>query len=181
VWWIDAVREREIFSNVTLTNSPSIFKDVTTNHEEFLGSLKHLELANLMECCDKHLHATVRCPWGCTEYLHKAESLALDIVFARYLGVALVTDCARGEVVVMQSACDDFDSWKDVTYILMNPIWRIVPSVAFFRMESHGCCCVEITKVAVSWIMFICQDTPGVCCQMLWLTNFPTRLLCHKQ
>jgi hypothetical protein len=66
-WWINKVREREIFSDVTLTNPPSIFKDVTMNRKEFLGSLKCLELANLMECCDKHLSATVRCPWGCTK------------------------------------------------------------------------------------------------------------------
>jgi hypothetical protein len=132
VWWIDAVRERGIFAEVTLTNPPSIFKDVTTNREEFLGSLKRLELTNLMECCDKHLHDTVRCPWGCTEYLHKAESLALDVVFARYLGVTLVTDCARGEEVVMRSARGDFDSSSDVSFILMNPKWRIMPSIAFF-------------------------------------------------
>ena len=122
-----------VFSGVTLTNPPSIFKDVTSNREEFLGSLKRLELADLMECCDRHLHAMVWCPWGCTEYLHKVESLAVDVVFVRYLEGNLVTDCARGEEVVIQSACDGFDSSNDVSYILMNPKWRIVPSVAFFE------------------------------------------------
>jgi hypothetical protein len=125
------VRRRGIFSGVTLTYPSSIFKDVTSNRKEFLGSLKCLELTDLIDCCDKHLHVTVRCPWGCTEYLHKVESLALDVVFARYLGGYLVTDCARDEEVVMRSARDDFDSTNDVSCILINPKWRIVPSVAF--------------------------------------------------
>jgi hypothetical protein len=133
VWWINAVHWRGIFSDVTLTYLPSIFKDVTSNREEFLGSLNRLELVDLMDCCDKHLHATIWCPWGCTEYLHKVKSLALDVVFGRYLGGHLVMDCARGEEVVMQSARNDLDSTYDVSCILMNPQWRIVSSVAFLE------------------------------------------------
>ena len=132
IWWLDVIRERAPFRGVTMATPPFIFKDVSSGRDALCGSLQRLVLRELMENCDKHLHATVRCPWGCTEYLHKAMSMPLDVVFQRYLGADLLIDAKRGCHIVMGSARNDYDDPTDVSLILMNAEWRIMPSVAFW-------------------------------------------------
>lgn len=58
-------------------------------------------LADLRDSCNKYLLPTVLCPYGCTEYLHKCESVPMDLVFPKYLSKVRLKICAESKKKIM--------------------------------------------------------------------------------
>jgi hypothetical protein len=103
----------------------------------------------LADACNEHLYATVWCPWGESEYLHKCGSVPLDLVVCRLFG-----DCIRTVVgnarMALQKVTGILDDFLDGNYacILYNPAWQVRPSIAFIngvpvvltcRKHNRGC------------------------------------------
>ena len=109
-----------------------IFKEITEMRSELMQSLKELKLGDLMWNVNRYLFPTILCPWGCSEFPHKIELLPLDVVFTRYLGpgVPMVT---RGFTSTsrLKGSRDDYVDVSREICLLMNPAWRVMPSIAF--------------------------------------------------
>jgi hypothetical protein len=132
-WWIDDFMRLHGGNEAISMESPkAIFDELSDSRMELMKSLKELKLGELMKSVNKHLFPTILCPWGCSEFPHKIELLPMDIVFLRYLGpgVAMVT---RGTTTAtqMKGSRDDYVNVEKEIYLLMNPAWRVMPSIVF--------------------------------------------------
>ena len=75
------------------------------------------------------------CPWGCSEFLHHAGTINLDIVLQRYLCKCYLLD-VNDAMTKIEPARDDYireceryyDKW------LENNAWRILP-IIIMKME----------------------------------------------
>jgi hypothetical protein len=139
-WWIDDFRSMHSgHEEISLWMPKPIFEEISEKRFELMKSLKELKLGDLMKSVNAHLYPTILCPWGCSEFPHKTESLPLDVVFFRYLGpgVPMVT---KGTTVAtkLKGSRDDFVDLSREIYMLMNPAWRVAPSIAFD--EDRGPC-----------------------------------------
>jgi hypothetical protein len=85
----------------------------------------------------------IQCPWGCTEYYHKAELFDFSSVYLRFLGSMLKV--LKGSTVdALESVKEDYiDS---IDYLLLNPDWPITP-------------CVVISSDRCPYVL-VCQDHP---------------------
>jgi predicted GIY-YIG superfamily endonuclease len=116
------------YESVTIEQPTAKFKDVTHPARKLRRSISELRLADLAETLTEHLVPTVRCPWGCTEFYHKSVQFDLMTVMLRYLGPELKVIGTLKDVNIKSSREDYFDS---IDYLMMNPRWKISPSVAF--------------------------------------------------
>lgn len=77
-WWLSSVSMLD-GGPISLQNPSPLFCDKTLETNTFqsaISSLKWMELAKEM---DKHLaYPEVRCPWGCSEFLHKCNKLSFE-------------------------------------------------------------------------------------------------------
>ena len=86
-WWICAVTECiPPLADVTLASPIAIFSDITDRKEEFELSLKDDRAAEMKRVCNNHLMPLVWCPWGCSEFYHKCETVSLDLVMRKLFG-----------------------------------------------------------------------------------------------
>ena len=152
-WWRNALRRSGyyggVYNDITMDLPVSVFKDVTNDRNEFSSILKRLRMKELKSGCDKHLKSLVRCPWGCTEFLHKADSIPLDVVLRRYLGVNLVVTCKADDHLIVRGAREDYMVAGDEALLLCNPEWKIRPSLAF--VNQCGPC------------VLVCRNHKGGC------------------
>ena len=136
-WWIRNITELGgVFSEyeeVTVTSPVSIFRDVTFARNDMKRSIAELRLADLVQSMNKYMLPTVRCPWGCTEYYHKAETFDFASVYLRFLGPLLKVPRWSSETYVRGVREDFIDS---LDYLLMNPCWAITPCVV---IGADGC------------------------------------------
>ena len=77
---------------------------------------------------NEHMHAVVRCPWGCMDYYHKVDNFCMMSVYHQYLGSSLVT-LGNMKSQALSSTRDNYIMVKD--RVLFNPAWEIVPLFAF--------------------------------------------------
>jgi hypothetical protein len=108
--------------------------DVTDARKRFVNArsdLGEVGWAEISEIIESSLTIpTVRCPWGCGEFLGRTNHLALDVFWKRYLDVVIPYSkaselaCNRGfrEDLLSKEAC-----------ILGNKKWKCMPSVAFIN------------------------------------------------
>lgn len=131
-WWIDNISELngvlEEYSNVTLSTPPSIFRDVTFERNAMKTSIRDLRLADLVNTMNNYMFSTVRCPWGCTEYYHKAQTFDLPSIYLHFLGSKLKVPTGTTDIYVGSAREDFVDS---IDFLLMNPKWPITPCVVF--------------------------------------------------
>ncbi len=84
-FWIDAVQERiPTLMDVSLDDPIPYFLEITGHRKDFQKHLDELLLGNLMKAIDKYLLPTVKCPWGCSEYIHKVGIIPYNIIMQRY-------------------------------------------------------------------------------------------------
>ena len=103
-WWINPLKSmyRNVFNSISLSSPSPIFRDATTDMKAFAHGIdftrtNKMGLADLRDACNKYLLPTVSCPYGCTEYLHKCESVPMDLVFQRYLSKVRLKICAESK------------------------------------------------------------------------------------
>ena len=108
-WWLNSLKESFplIFGNITLTHPVPVFQDITANIEEWNGDINSYLLSKLRDTCNKHLVPTVKCPWGCSEFIHKVGYLPIDIVFQRFLQKCSVKMFSKKDIKNVISARED--------------------------------------------------------------------------
>ena len=116
------------YRGITLLVPSPIFTDVSSPRDKLLDSIQRLQLADLILMVNEHMHAVVQCPWGCTDYYHKANKFCMMSVYHQYLGLSLVT-LGKMKSQALSSIRDDYITVKD--WVLFNLAWEIVPSIAF--------------------------------------------------
>ena len=62
-----------------------IFIDKTTDSHHFNQQIHTDKLAYIAEACNKYLFPTVLFPWGCSNYMHQAGTLKIDLMIQRFL------------------------------------------------------------------------------------------------
>jgi hypothetical protein len=76
-WWIQAMIEMTglmgSYRSMTLMTPHSKFRDVTLTRNVMKDCIQELQLADIVQTMNRYLLPMIWCPWGCTEYYHKAE------------------------------------------------------------------------------------------------------------
>ena len=100
VWW-----SCDNWRSITLEEPSSYFVEVSIDQQRLQNAIEELRLVELCKVVDRYLAVpTVKCPWGCQEYLHKTQWVPLDIVFEHFFqelsvlkySSATDRDCMRG-------------------------------------------------------------------------------------
>ena len=97
-------------------------------------------LSRIASSCNTHLLPKILCPWGCSEFNHKAGYLDFDIVWQRYLQKCIiVTINPSFNIIFVQSARDDYIRFNnEYECWLLNPKWKVKPSISF--LDGKGPC-----------------------------------------
>jgi predicted GIY-YIG superfamily endonuclease len=137
-WWIDDFRMLRGWGERICMEVPKpVFDEITDTRSALLRSLNALRLGDLMHHVNQYLFPTIMCPWGCSEFPHKVELLPMDVVFFRYLGpgVRMVTKDANRTIRLKGSRDDYVDCIREI-HLLMNPAWKVMPSIAFDSVKG---------------------------------------------
>lgn len=77
LWWITKVQT--IDPDLTLEYPEPKFVLATDQYNELMEAIGELKWLSLSKAIDKHLsHPSVRCPFGCSEFLHKTNKVAFE-------------------------------------------------------------------------------------------------------
>lgn len=150
-WWIQELKTHlpTAYLSVAKDSPISIFLDRTSDSEEWDSAIASKELSQLACACDKLLIPTVLCPWGCSEFLHHAGTINLDVAFQRYLPKCYLLDDSKA-MTKIEPARDDFirESKSDYDKWLENASWTVLPTIVmkdgtpmFLTCKDHcsGC------------------------------------------
>jgi hypothetical protein len=137
-WWLDSLTTTfpNIFTDISLDQPSSVFKDRTMDRKEWDDDISSQYLSRLASTCNKHLLPSIKCPWGCSEFLHKVGHLPIDIIIQRLLQKCIITMHTKSHLEIEKKVLsiredyirdkdDDEDCW------LFNKNWSILPSIAF--------------------------------------------------
>jgi len=136
-WWIRAALDCiPQFHNVTADNPLPIFLDVTDRKKEFEEGIADMRASEMQRVCNHHLLPLVRCPWGCSEYFHKCNTLSIDLVVRKIFGSAVTPvfggeKYARDGISKMEGLNRDYVDVCHAPCLLGNKAWRVLPSIAF--------------------------------------------------
>ena len=148
-WWIRAVTDCvPQYVCVTVQNPPPVFADVTERRDAFMDDIASMSARRMQSALNKHLHAIVRCPFGCSEYLHTCTPLPLEGVVRKFFGsYAIPFSGDTQKVLAHDAAVDgmvpDFLDASASPLLLGNRDWRVHPSVAFVDGTPRVLCCRE--------------------------------------
>ena len=71
------------------------------------------------------------CPWGCSEFIHKCGYVPIDVMIQRHLSRCKIKLMSHLLLSKLKWSRDDFiRDENDFEMILMNPKWKVLPSVA---------------------------------------------------
>jgi len=141
-WWVSEVQKADVcFRNVTLDWPVAVVEDVTNRKEVLQDALDKLVLAELKQVVDEHLYPLVKCPYGCSEYYHKAGVLPFDIVVARVVDEKKIQ--LKSKSILLQKVRGIRSDYVNPDVCLdeefmWNPKWKVMPSVAF--VQKAGSC-----------------------------------------
>ena len=81
-WWLTSLQSKfpQVFSNLTLEQPFPVFNDKTADIKEWNDDINSYVLSRLVSAANKFLQPTIKCPWGCSEFQHKAGFLPLNLV-----------------------------------------------------------------------------------------------------
>lgn len=87
LWWIESIQEACPDEYSDLDNDDYMhqyIKDKTQDMKEWDEDIGSYMLSRLKSTTNKHLVPLIKCPWGCSEFMHKVGYLPMDIVFQKY-------------------------------------------------------------------------------------------------
>ena len=143
LWWVQSIQETcpNEYSNLSSEEyNHQHIKDKTQDMKEWDDDIGSYMLCRLKSTTNKFLLPLIKCPWGCSEFMHKVGYLPMDIVFQKYLPQCCLRlySCPKLHGLVV-SAQDDFLRGKgDHDRFLFNPLWEVMPSIAY--VEGKGQC-----------------------------------------
>lgn len=172
-WWLMSLKNNfpTVYSDISIDYPPPIFNDVTNNIKEWNDDIDSYLLSRLAKTTNKFPVPTVKCPWGCSEFIHKVGYLPIDTIFQRYLQyceIKTIQDpkyllhknvLSAREDYIRLDVDDDDDMW------LFNPEWKIKPTIAY--VEDKGPCvltCNEHDKGTKLFMIHSCR----------WKHNLPS-------
>ncbi len=86
-WWLPEAKLTNnhgdyVYGNCNITSPPSLFEDQTTDFNQFLDDLNSGEQCRLVNALnnDKIMMPNALCPFGCSEYCHKAKVADWDLI-----------------------------------------------------------------------------------------------------
>ena len=86
LWWLyNFVALSAFHSNVSLYFPEPYFEDITQKVETCQQQLASGRLVDLIQCSNDNCYCSVRCPWGCTEFVGDCGSVSLHVYLARFL------------------------------------------------------------------------------------------------
>lgn len=138
-WWLDSVKNEffGVFSNVTIQEPSSVFEEKTFEHIDWNRKIQRYHLPSMAEACNEYLRPTVKCPWGCTDMPHRTGTIAIDIVFQRYLKkvrLKPMMSVKQFSLNKMISAREDFlprEGFEE--YLIFHPKWKVAPTIVIVR------------------------------------------------
>jgi len=150
-WWINQLPL--LYKDCTLTEPPALLSDVTNSRDELCQAIETNELSGLVSAVEKYLLPTVKCPYGCNEFLHKTQSAPFDVVVAGLLGrhgfpiasppnhhldraieeVDSIQRGARSDVLDLDAVGNEL--------LLSNPSWVVKPALYFGAGAPVMLCC----------------------------------------
>ena len=143
-WWFSQFQRLE--PNANIDNPQALFFDVSSEYCDFMGAIERLHWKELGEAMDKYLaFPTVRCPWGCSEFLHKTNQLSFETFLWHFSNGSFgVYAHARNKSSWVRSIRQDFP--KSV-FILENPNFCCKPSIIVDEKKGPVLlCCREHSK-----------------------------------
>ena len=138
-WWMNSLHESDVLHDVTIEYPTAMFKDISNEVRDMKSGLSSNTLSEIIRVCNKHLIPSVLCPWGESEYIHKCGNIPYDIMVQRYLPKCYIRKIHSDKMCEkVHSARDDYvrDSLSDYNDLLLNPSWKVLPSLAF--VEGKG-------------------------------------------
>ena len=156
-WWMNSLKKCHDGCAVTIDHPKAVFADVTMKRNKALSIIDNKRLFEIeREWCNV-LECKIRCPWGCTEFVHKTHGLPYDVIVARSFELVSKDAIFVTEKIDLymdkhvRGIRDDYLSFplKHAECTMMNPEWEILPAVAF---SSEGCLDV-----------MVCRDCKGGC------------------
>jgi len=151
LWWLyNFVALSAFHSNVSLYFPEPYFEDITQKVETCQEQLASGRLVDLIQCSNDNCYCSVRCPWGCTEFVGDCGSVSLHVYLARFLQAkkpvhpeSIGTETSKKHVAnVLVGMRPDFLSFRD--NFLGNEDWPIRPSIqVWFDKGPCVCTCKE--------------------------------------
>ena len=147
--WLESVQTiGGSFSGLDTDVGGIIFHDLSSELEWFKNNMDSNKRVNLEKCLNKYCVPTVRCPWGCTEFIEKCGYLSFGL-FLYYLNpIDFVVqeshfsfDCGSGGITRKNSLNGlrpDYLSFQDCA--LENSEWKIQPSIIITRNKGPVVC-----------------------------------------
>lgn len=89
-WWILSLIKYPEYAQLCVDKPSPIVRDESIAYFKFTDGIDPIKngkkgLSTFRDSVDKYLMPCVSCPYGCSEYLHKGNSIHIDGIFQRYL------------------------------------------------------------------------------------------------
>lgn len=85
-WWVyNFIALSDFHSHVSLYFPEPYFEDITQKVETCQRQLASGRLVDLIQCSNDNCYCSVRCPWGCTEFVGDCGCVSLYVYLARFL------------------------------------------------------------------------------------------------
>jgi predicted GIY-YIG superfamily endonuclease len=129
-WWLDFAVVRQSL-NVGILQPPLKVAELSKEHVEFCEMM-----GNLGETSFRRFKATVeatlavprvRCPWGCSEFVGRTNSMPLDVFFSGYLDGLLTYTKSKNSFTCVRGFRQDL--FEGQVEILSNPSWKCMPAI----------------------------------------------------
>ena len=146
MWWLSYCQSYfpDVYGYITLDDPEPVFDDLTIKIKKWNENIDSATLPNLASACNEMIMPTIMCPWGCSVFIHKIGSLPLDITIQRFIQQVELVLIDPKKLPLIQWCRDDFtrlendnDTW------LMNPAWKIRPSIAFIKGIPRVLTCLD--------------------------------------
>ena len=145
-WWVKAVEDNWNVS-FNVEDPVSLVQDVSAAQYIWEDQLKNLRAHSLFKTHDLYCALPfVKCPWGCSEFLNRCNTIPFDIIYTNFLeeftATSFGTYCSHQKhFKSLKDSCRK-DFLLSGHFILHNPKWLCSPRLCFDI--NHGpvflCC-----------------------------------------
>lgn len=160
-WWARSVAVEHQITVGSLLLLENKFQELTINTDKDLAALSDLRWAeDLMPRELSFVLTEVKCPAGCSEFKHKANSIPLDIVWEFCLQAETQLYTSRRKTLCHMWFRNDY---LNAEHILLNKSWICMPSIAYCRQTLSPvvlCCRFHSVKYC-KHIIHPCRNPTG--------------------
>ena len=141
-WWLDFAVVRQSL-DVGVLEPPLKVADLSKEHVKFrkvMGNLEEIGFREFKATVEAALSVPrVRCPWGCSEFLGRTNSIPLDVFFSGYLDEIATYTKSKTSFICKRGFRQDL--FKGQIDILSNPLWKCMPTIVDDGSGPKFQCC----------------------------------------